>query len=466
MAKEQRYIATVDVDTDREDLGVQKIAFTANPAIVIKGVAFAAEKPESEKAKDSILMRIAAPVLVPAEIYRKSDGGHTLVFTEEEIAGIQSEFMKRLNNANPLFKNEHKDKGSSPAYILETWIVQEADTDKANVVYSLGVPVGSWIVIIQITDRAYYDSLVKDGATGLSIEGFLGHKLELSTEVKSGGMKIIKKQDGVELSTVEQVSKWEIDVDNVEFNEGDVVTSTNEEGKTRQIGSGEYILPDGRSVVTDSDGIIQKIKEVKMAGEGEGVKSSLPDGEYKGKDGTLVIKDGVVVVPGKEEELDDTEGEGVEMKEEELLDGKRLFVDSKGDTTAKGDKVYLIEGEIAPKTPAEMLVAPDGSYKLKSGAVMVVKDGAVDEIKDADPEELEAVVPEGGAAIDAYTKTEVDAKIEEMRAEFAEKLAALEIAMEQKEKIEEEGESVTMSAEERTVNNLNTLRNFFTGQGR
>lgn len=449
MAEQQRYIATVDVDTEREDLGVQKIAFTANPAIIIKGVAFAAEQPDKTQAKDAVLMRIAAPVLVPTEIYRKADGGHTLIFTAEEIAGIQQDFMKRLNNANPLFKNEHTDKGSSPAYILETWIVNDAATDKANTVFGLDVPAGSWVVIIQVTDRAYYDKLVKDGATGLSIEGFLGHKLELSDEgVKSGKMKIIKKEDGVQLSMVEQLNKWEMEVDNSEFNEGDTITTTNDEGVKRSVGSGEFILPDGRSAVTDSEGVIQKIKDANMAAEGEAVKVGLPDGTYKDADGKeFKIKDGKVVT-GEDAELSDEEkakeGEEVEMTDEELEDGS----------------MFTYEGELAAGSKTS---AKDGEYKTKSGKTITVKDGAITEVKDKPVEEL--ADDNAGATINSYSKEEVDAKMEELRTEFADKLAEFEVRMEATGKAEgANGEAVAMSAEEKAVSNLQSLRAFFTGQ--
>lgn len=445
MAEEQRYIATVDVDTDRDDLGVQKIAFTANPAIIIKGVAFAAEQPDRVQAKDAVKMRIVAPVLVPSEIYRKADGGHTLIFTEEEIAGIQQDFMKRLNNANPLFKKEHTDKGTSPAYILETWIVEDPKTDKANTVFNLDVPAGSWIVIVQVTDRDYYDGLVKDGATGFSIEGFLGHKLELSIESAKGGkMKIKQKEDGVKLSKVESVYKWEQEVENETFNVGDKITYKNDAGQSLSVGAGEYELEDGRSAVTDADGVIQVIKEVKMADEKneEAVKVALPDGTYTDADGkTFKVKDGVVV---KEEAMSEEDGEEVEMADEELEDGTTIS----------------IEGELkeGAKTTAK-----DGDHKTKSGKVVTVKDGVVATIKEAEPEELE---DEAGTPTNTYTKEEVDALIEGLREEFAQKWAEMELKIEGKTENgdSQDGEKVEMSKEERAVAGIVSLREAYKNQ--
>lgn len=435
---EQRYIATVDVQTDRDDLGVQKIAFTKNPAIVIKGVAFAAEVPQMKA--DAPKMRICAPVLVPGEIYRKSEGGHYLIFVPEEIEGIQQDFMRRLNNEIELFKKEHADRGTSPAYILETWIVEDAEADKANAVYGLGVPVGSWVVIVQVLDKAYYDGLVKDGATGLSIEGFLGHKLELSIENQMKS-KIYKKDDTVKLSKVESVHKWQFEVDNTVFKEGEVVTTTNEKGETNAIGSGEYVLEDGRTIITDASGVIQKIKTEEMAKEGQEVPVTMPDGDYISGDGKkFSIVGGVVKMSD--------EPESVQMASEELEDGS----------------VMQVEGVLAVGAKTS---AADGTYKTKSGKTVTVKEGVVTEVDEKQPEAMAddpatpaATTTDPAPAADpaqTYSREEVDKMISDLREEFAAKIADMQIRMETAPETPA-GSAVEMSAEERSISALGAYR--------
>jgi hypothetical protein len=52
-----------------EDLGIEQIAFTATPAIKVKGMAFSAQaKPLFFS--DELKYRITAPALIPMEIYR------------------------------------------------------------------------------------------------------------------------------------------------------------------------------------------------------------------------------------------------------------------------------------------------------------------------------------------------------------------------------------------------------------
>lgn len=158
-----------------EDLGIEQIAFTATPAIKVKGMAFSGH--EKKFFADDVKMRIAAPALIPMEIYRNDeDGEYYVEFTEDEIEKLTSKFMANLTN-NGKFNLEHNDKQTVPAYILEAWIVNDPKADKAKSTFNIDVPKGTLMIVSQVTDKAYYDSLVANGQVGFSIEGFLGLKL-------------------------------------------------------------------------------------------------------------------------------------------------------------------------------------------------------------------------------------------------------------------------------------------------
>lgn len=316
MVTKQRYIATVDVDTDREDLGVQKIAFTKNPAIVIKGVAFSADI-QAEVSRDETKMRIAAPVLVPGEIYRKSQGGHVLIFTADEIEGMQKDFMRRLNNANPLFKKEHRDKGSAPAYVLETWIVKDPATDKAFTSFGLELPAGSWMMVTQVEDPAYYKELVDDEATGFSIEGFLGHKLEMSEESEDD--LTLKKEDMAEETQVTIPDMTFTGEDGKKYKTVNGVVSLVEEPaeETEKVEMATEELEDGSTIEVEGTLV-------------QGAKTSKENGTYKTKSGmTITVVDGVVTelveaaadTPQPEEVTDVTETPVIETYTKEEIDG-------------------------------------------------------------------------------------------------------------------------------------------------
>ena len=179
------YKITIDPEySDGEDLGIEQIAFTSNPAIKVRGLAF--ENVSKRFFSDSLKYRVTAPAMIPMEIYRRDDDGEYYVqFDEQTIEQIYVKFMKDLSNRN-VFNLEHDQSKEVPAYILEAWIVENPTQDKALTTYGIEVPKGTLMLTAQITDVDYYNQLVKDEQVGFSIEGFLGMKL--SKHLKQNNM--------------------------------------------------------------------------------------------------------------------------------------------------------------------------------------------------------------------------------------------------------------------------------------
>jgi hypothetical protein len=179
MTKLPLYEITIDqqyADGD-ENLGIEMIAFTSNPAIRVKGVAFKSDiKPMVFT--DKLKMRIVAPMLIPMQIYRKDkeDGfEYEVSFSAEVIEELHVKMMANLRTQN-LFNLEHDAKEKVPAFLLEAWIVENPKEDKAFSTYGIEVPKGTLMAVAQLTDSKYYQSLVDSDAVGFSIEGFLGMK--------------------------------------------------------------------------------------------------------------------------------------------------------------------------------------------------------------------------------------------------------------------------------------------------
>ena len=183
------YKITIDeAYSDGEDLGMEMIAFTNKPAIKVKGMAFNSHVAPMTFS-DSVKMRIVAPAMIPMNIYRQDEDGeeYDVQFTAEVIEQIHAKFMLNLSNKN-IFNLEHDQDEKVPAYILEAWIVDSPETDKAFTTYGIEVPKGTLMLTSQVTDREYYDALVESGQVGYSIEGFLGMKL--SEQLKLNTMKL------------------------------------------------------------------------------------------------------------------------------------------------------------------------------------------------------------------------------------------------------------------------------------
>ena len=171
------YKITIDPEySDGEDLGIEQIAFTDNPAIKVKGFSF--KNVEKRFFSDDLKYRVVAPAMIPMEIYRRDDeaGDYYVQFDEATIEQIYVKFMKDLSNKN-VFNLEHDPSKEVPAYILESWIVENPKQDKAFTTYNIEVPKGTLMLTAQVTDVDYYNELVKNEQLGFSIEGFLGMKL-------------------------------------------------------------------------------------------------------------------------------------------------------------------------------------------------------------------------------------------------------------------------------------------------
>jgi hypothetical protein len=162
-----------------EDLGIEQIAFTATPAIKVKGMAFSAQaKPLFFS--DELKYRITAPALIPMEIYRFDEDSkeeYNVKFSKEEIEKIHGKFMQQMVNRD-LFNLEHDQSKTVPAYVLEAWIVDNPKEDKAYSSFGIEVPEGTLMVTAQVTDKEYYAELVAQEQIGFSIEGYLGMKLK------------------------------------------------------------------------------------------------------------------------------------------------------------------------------------------------------------------------------------------------------------------------------------------------
>lgn len=186
--EKEKYKITIDplYQEEGEEGGIEQVAFVKNPAVKIKGMAFSANI-RPQLFNDVPKMRIVAPAMIPGEIYRNDEFGEYYVeFTQEEIEKIHQKFMMGLNNKEK-FNLEHDPSKGVPAYLLETWLVgKDPKSDRSYSEFGIEVPTGTLMMVAQITDEKYYNSLVKEDRVGFSIEGLFGLKF---TENKKEPMK-------------------------------------------------------------------------------------------------------------------------------------------------------------------------------------------------------------------------------------------------------------------------------------
>ena len=223
-------------DGDNEDLGWNETAFTANPAVMVKGVAFKSQK--KQVFADEKKYRVTAPAMIPMDIYRSDeDGEYEVRFTEQEIESIFVKFMANLKN-NDLFNVEHDREQRAPAYVLEAWIVDNPKEDKAYSTFGIEVPKGTLMLTAQVTDKDFYNEIVEKGQIGFSIEAFLAleipkeHLNKYKMELPNGNFSLDGKnyevKDG-KIVEVEMSEEVEVEIKTPEEEEVVMAEETIEE---------------------------------------------------------------------------------------------------------------------------------------------------------------------------------------------------------------------------------------------
>jgi hypothetical protein len=249
------YKITIDPEySDGEELGIEQIAFTSQPAVITKGLAFNENK--RLFFSDDKKYRVVAPAMIPMQIYRKDDedGEYFVSFDQTTIEQIHSKFMQDLSNRD-VFNLEHDTDKTVPAYVLEAWLVgSDPKKDKAYSSYGIEVPEGTLMITAQVTDKDYYNELVNNEQIGFSIEGFLG--LKLRNQLNKYNMKLPDGEHTIE-DKIYVVKDGEItEIRDVE------ITANEEEVKEEEIALEETVVEEE---VEELEEIIKDDEEEKMA---------------------------------------------------------------------------------------------------------------------------------------------------------------------------------------------------------
>jgi hypothetical protein len=190
-------LPTVEVSIDErysegQDLGIDLISNVKNPAVKIKGVAFSNQEHSKYCFSDFKKFRIAAPALVPDDIYRNDeDGEYFIRFTPEKIEQLAKKFMSQLpTKGNRIFNLEHGEE-LIDSYILEAILADtESKVEMIKESYEVEVPLGTFFIVQQFNDKNKFEELVSKGQIGFSIEGFLGMELiDNKNQIKQSKMK-------------------------------------------------------------------------------------------------------------------------------------------------------------------------------------------------------------------------------------------------------------------------------------
>ena len=178
-------IYDVVFDEDDTSQGLFAVSFVDKPAINVDFIAM------RKQSKDAVPMyfaktkhEIVSPILIPNQlIYRRGEGkdseGYYIRWTEDTIqqAAFNMIEHQRLNwvtemhpmQSDPTLK--YDDCLLDNVYMLRLWIVDDPNTDDANVKYGFkNLPKGTLMAHYKVNNRALWQKIVNKELKGLSVE--------------------------------------------------------------------------------------------------------------------------------------------------------------------------------------------------------------------------------------------------------------------------------------------------------
>jgi hypothetical protein len=424
-------IPTYYIDFNENDPveGIDLISFVAEPAILTKGVRLSKSEIEARFKKETALMEVLGPILVPdLPIYRKDElGEYYLVFTSRVIKSLYNKFIANVKEFR--FNDNHSDTIVS-AQILESWIKEDMQFDKSNAYEELvGLPVGTAFIKSKLSDIEYWENeVVGNDKFGYSIEGFLSLKMQEikklvkqemeKAEQKSLTLAVHKKADGSEIFI-----DGEIAIDSYVYSNHPTIVLVNDV-KT------EMKYPSWESVIELEDGSVLLLADSKIV---EITKKETEPAE--------IIEEVQVDTDLKTKKVKEKMKRKFKFEDYKLQDGKMISVDGE---LAVGSDVYYVAEDGSKET------IDAGEYILESGQVIIADaDGKITEVKE--PEVVADEPKEEALAIDPETQATLD----ELRAIIAELTSRIEMLESWKAEdiaedvLEEEMTDVKMSAQER-----------------
>lgn len=351
-----------DAYSEGENLGIDLISYVKNPAVIIKGHAFSRVDKKKLEFADTKKYRIAAPALVPGDIYRNDEEGeYYLRFTEQKIEQLAKKFMKNLTSRkNGVFNLEHSNE-MIDSYILES-ILADSDAKVKMIAeeYGVKVPKGTFFLVSQFNNKQMFEDIVANDQIGYSIEGFLG--MELADYFDKNKKQLNKN----------------------EMNKNSKPTKMSEGGV-----SGYMQLPAGTHTIA---GMVYTVEEV-IENEGQ-------DNEWK----TTKI---VSMVPAGGEAAAPAEGEAPVAAKKEKMSDAPVDETKKEDVPAEGEKKEaMADAPVDEKKPEDSTKPADSTEKP-------VDETKKEDMAEGDAPAADASNPDAsGDAAGSYTKAEVDEKID------------------------------------------------------
>ena len=170
------------------DAPVYAMSVVDKPAIEIDFIKLSEETnntPIGVKLADDDEQIILGPALVPEKlIYRSNingEGEGYVKFSEETVRQTAYLFLK--NNKNNEVTIQHNEEAKS-IYLMESWVIEDIDKDKAGVYGYTDLPTGTWMMSYKVDDDDLWNDIKDGNINGFSIEGnYVAQNISMAEEI-------------------------------------------------------------------------------------------------------------------------------------------------------------------------------------------------------------------------------------------------------------------------------------------
>ena len=172
----------IELILDEEDLdaGVEAISIVESPAIESDFVALKNQEIKLAEVDKEKKILMGALLIPDKPIYRNgSEGEYYIFFSKDTIVKASQMFLQNGNQSNSTLEHNQALNGLT---LVESWLVEDKAKDK-TALYSLDVPVGTWMGSVKVNNEDVWNEYVKTNKVkGFSIEGYFADKMEAPKE--------------------------------------------------------------------------------------------------------------------------------------------------------------------------------------------------------------------------------------------------------------------------------------------
>ena len=184
---------------DDKLMGVDAISIVESPAIEEQFIALSKQQIQFKVQNEEKQILIGAALIPEKPIYRydeKTGEEYYVYFSDKTIRKAAELFLIKGNQNNATLEHSEELNGLS---IVESWIVEDQQYDKSRA-YGLEYPVGTWVVMMKVNNKAIWDEYVKEGKVkGFSIEGWFAQRESVNLETIQAELSAIELQEAEHL---------------------------------------------------------------------------------------------------------------------------------------------------------------------------------------------------------------------------------------------------------------------------